>query len=131
MTLMTSEEFVTELVMLCKSNKPLAVIVVEGDSDKKLFEQLFHSLLGLRDIRIEFGIGSLKVSIGDHRRAAMSGSGDVYHVEIVLPDDSVQMHIDEIKTGRRAPMPQQSRLDIIDRQGPLQEWIVIKIDLSD
>lgn len=38
---MTPQEFVTELTMSYSSNKSDAILVVEGDADKKLFEQLF------------------------------------------------------------------------------------------
>lgn len=64
LTLMTTEEFVTELSMICATKRPVAVVVVEGESDKKLFEQLFkptHRLMivptGTRDLVVS----SLKV----------------------------------------------------------------------
>src|ERR1035441_5776183 len=49
--------------------------------------------------RIDF-----EVSIAHQRRAAMTGTGDVEHIQVKLLDHPVQMHIDEVLARRRAPM---------------------------
>ena len=64
-------------------------------------------------LRIARKIGS--TSTADRRnqgRAAVSGAGDINHVEIVFIDDPVQVDVNKILTGRGSPVPQQQRLDI-------------------
>lgn len=61
---MTAEEFITELSMLCATKKSVAVMVVEGESDKKLFEQLFkptHKLAIIPTGTRELVVSSLAV----------------------------------------------------------------------
>lgn len=49
-------------------------------------------------------------------RATVSGTGNIDHVQIVFLDDPVQMHVNEILSGGRTPVPQQHVLDIRQRQ---------------
>ena len=60
----------------------------------------------------------------------MAGPADEDHIQVVPFDDPIQMDIDEIQSRRRAPMTQQARLDVLDRQGLPQQGIVEQIDLS-
>ena len=62
---------------------------------------------------------------------AVTRPGDVDHVEVVLVDDAIQVRVDEIEPGRRAPVAEQARLDVLDRQRLRQQRIVEQIDLSD
>ena len=41
------------------------------------------------------------------------------------------MDIDEVQSGRGAPMPQQSRLDVLQLQRLAQQRIRVEINLSD
>ncbi len=66
----------------------------------------FHTLLVLRDVRIKFAVGSLQIGVGHQPRSAVSRPGDIEHVEVILLDDPVEMHVDEIQTRRGAPMTQ-------------------------
>ena len=61
----------------------------------------------------------------------MSGAGDVNHIEIVLLDDSIQVHVNEILPRRRTPMSQQHALHVLKPQRLPQEWVVTKIHLPD
>ena len=76
-------------------------------------------------------VSAFEVRVAHDGRAAVSGPGDVNHVEIVFLDDPVQMHVDEVLPRRRAPVPQQHVLYIRERQRPLQQRIVVKINLAD
>ena len=51
--------------------------------------------------------------------------------EVIFLDDPVQMDVDEILPGRRAPVSQQHVLDVRERQRPLQQRIVVEINLAD
>ena len=61
---------------------------------------------------IDLAVGAFEIGVADHRRAAVAGAGDVDHVEVVLLDDPVQMHVDEILPRRRAPVAEQHVLDV-------------------
>ena len=80
---------------------------------------------------IDLAVGAFEVGVAHDRRAAVPGAGDVDHVEVVFLDDPVQVHVDEVLPGRRAPVPQQHVLHVRERQRPLQQRIVVEIDLAD
>ena len=46
-------------------------------------------------------------------------------------DDPVQMHVDEVLAGRRAPMAEQPRLDVLRLERLPQQRVVEQIDLAD
>src|SRR5690348_7786594 len=60
----------------------------------------------------------------------MAWADDVNHVEIVLVDDSIEMDVNEIKPGCRAPMADQTRLDVFLPERFFEKRIVVKIGLS-
>src|SRR5206468_8217610 len=82
----------------------------------ELREQLLEPGLILADVWIDLAVSPFEVSVADHRRAAVSGTGDVNHVEVIFFDDPVQMHVDEILPRCGAPMSQQHVLHIRERQ---------------
>ena len=45
-------------------------------------------------------------------RAAVAGTGDVEHVQVILLDDPVQVYVDEVLARRSAPVPDHERLDV-------------------
>ena len=61
----------------------------------------------------------------------MAGTRNVNHVQIVLLDQTVEMHIDEVQTRRRAPMAEQSRFDVFKFQRLTQQRIVVQVNLPD
>ena len=61
----------------------------------------------------------------------MAWPSNIDHVEILLLDDTVQMHVDEVQPRRRAPVTEQARLDVRARQRLLQQGIVVEVNLSD
>src|SRR6202048_2757566 len=75
---------------------------------RELGKELLQSGLVLADVGIDLGVGALEVGVGDQGRAAVAGSGDVEHVQVVLRNDPVQVHIDEVLTRRRSPMTAQA-----------------------
>src|SRR5271163_1226155 len=85
---------------------------VAGNSTRKrkLLEQLFEPGLVLADVRINLAIRAFEVSITNQRWSAVTGTGDIEHIQVILLDDAIQMHIDEVLTWRRTPMPDYQRL---------------------
>ncbi len=80
---------------------------------RELFEQPLHPFLVLRNLRINFAVGALKISIRHQARPAVAGTGDVNDIQILLANDAVKMHVNEVQPGRRAPMSQQAGLDVL------------------
>ena len=80
--------------------------------ERELREQLFHPGLVLGDVRIDFAPGAFEVNIAHNRRTAVTGTGDIEHIQVILLDDPVQMHIDEILARRRAPVSDHQRLHV-------------------
>ncbi len=59
----------------------------------------------------------------------MSRAGDINHIEIILLDYSIQMHVDEILARRCAPVTHEERLDIVLHKLTAHERIIVQVDL--
>ena len=97
----------------------------------ELPEQALEALGVLGDVWVELAVGPLEIGVAHDRRPAVSGSGKVDHVEIELPDDPVQVHIDEILSRRSAPVAEQPGLDVLRLQRLAQERVGIQVNLPD
>ena len=103
----------------------------DAAGEGELGEEPLHPLLVLRDVRIDLAVGPLEIGVGDQPRAAVAGAGDVDHVEVELFDQPVEVDVDEVEAGRRAPMAEQARLDVLLRRAACEQRIVEEIDLAD
>ena len=83
-----------------------------------------------RHVRVELAVRALEIGVRHHRRAAMPRPADIDHVQVVLINDAVQVRVDEVQPGRRAPVAEQARLDVLDRKRLRQQRIVEQINLS-
>ena len=99
--------------------------------ERKLLEQLLQPGFVLGNVRINFTPGAFEVNIAHDRRAAMAGTGDVEHVQVILFDDPVQVCVDEVLARRGAPMPDHQGLDVRQLERLLQQRVVVEIDLAD
>ena len=125
-------ERIAQLAALVDRARALRRRVAGNSSGKrKLNEELPKPGLILADVGIDLAVSALEISVAHDGRAAVPGAGDVNHVEVVFFDDPVQMHVNEVLPGRRAPVSQQHVLHIRERQRPLQQRIVVKINLAD
>ena len=106
---------------------------VAGDAagEGELAKQPAQALLVVADVRVDLRVGPLEVDVGDDPRAAVAGPGDVENAEVAQADDPVEVRVDEVQPGRRAPVPEQPRLDVLDLQRLAQQRIVEQVDLSD
>ena len=106
---------------------------VAGDPsrERELETELLEPRLVLADVGIDLAVRALEVRVAHDGRTAVSGTGHVDHVEVVLLDDPVQVDVDEVLPGRRAPVPQQHALHVLRDQGAFQQRIVVEIDLAD
>ncbi len=98
--------------------------------ERKLPEQPAHAGLVLRHVGIKLAVGPLQPRVGDHPGCAVSRPGDEQHVGVQLPDDPVEMDIDEVQAGRGAPMSEQPRLDMLPFQRLAQQRIGQQVDLA-
>ena len=98
---------------------------------RELPEKFFHPLLVLRNMRVYLAVCALQVRVCNKCRAPVARPRNVYHVEAVLFDNSVQMHIDEILARRSAPVPHEERLNILLTKCSPHQRIVVQIDLPD
>ncbi len=77
------------------------------------------------------GVATLKPDVRDKRRSAVARAGHVDRVEVVLLDEPVQVDVNEVQPRRRAPMPEQARLDVLDLQRLAHERVRHEVDLAD
>ena len=98
---------------------------------RELEKELAQPGLILADVGVDLAVGALEIGVAHDRGAAMPRAGDVNHVEVVFLDDPVQMHINEVLPGGRSPVAEEHMLHIREGQRPLQQWIVVEIDLPD
>ena len=106
---------------------------VAGDAagKRELAQQPAQPLLVVADVGVDFGVRPLQIRVGHDPRPAVAGAGDVDHVQIARSDHPVQVRVEEVETRRRAPMPQQARLYVLDAQRLAQQWIGEQVDLPD
>jgi hypothetical protein len=97
--------------------------------ETELPEQLLQSRFAMRDLRIDLAVRAFEVDIGHQRGPAVTGAGDVDHVQVVLLDYAVEMNVDKILFRRRTPVPKQARLNVLEFERLAEERIVIQIDL--
>src|SRR6201982_937293 len=90
----------------------------------ELSEQTLHALFVGGNVRIDLTVGPLEVVVRDKTGTAMPGAGDVDHVEVVLLDHPVQVNVDEVQAGRRSPVAEKPRLDVILCERLLKQRVV-------
>ena len=98
---------------------------------RELLEQAPQAVGVAADLRVDLAIGALEVGARDHRGSAVTRSRHVDHVEIVLLDDPIQMRVNEILAGCRAPVAEQHALDVLRLQRLAQQRIIAQINLPD
>src|SRR5262249_15335051 len=89
--------------------------------EAKLLEQPSHSLDVGADVRVDLAVRAFQVGVGNQGRATVPGTDDVDHVQVIAPDDTVQVDVQHVQAGRRAPVPQQPRLDVLPLERLFQE----------
>ncbi|MGY4458208.1 hypothetical protein ACVWYI_002168 [Bradyrhizobium sp. LB13.1] len=97
----------------------------------ELSEQLAQSVRIACDIGIDLAVAAFEIGVGDHAGAAVAGTADIDHAQVQRADDAVEMGINEVQTRRRAPMAEQTRLDVLGPQGLAQQRVVEQVDLPD
>ena len=106
---------------------------VTGNSVRpgELAKEPMQSVAAALDRRIALGVRAFQIGLRHEARATMTGTDDVDHVQIVLFDQPVEVDIEKVQSRRRAPMPQQTRLDMFEPERRFEQRIVLQIDLPD
>ena len=93
-------------------------------------EELFHAVLIPGDIGIDLGIAAVQPVLRHHGVAAVTGAGEVDHVQIIPLDNTVQMRIDEVLARAGAPVAHDGLLQVRGGQRPLQQGVIQQIELA-
>ncbi len=62
---------------------------------------------------------------------AVTGTDDVDHVEVAFADQAVPVDVEKVEAGGGAPVAEQARLDVVERQRAFEQRIVFEVDLAD
>ena len=103
----------------------------DATGKRELLEELLHAGEVLRHIGIDPAPGAFEVHVAHECRTTMPGAGDIQHVQIKFVDDPVQVHVDEVLAGHRAPVAHHQRLDVRHRQRLAQHRVVVQVQLPD
>jgi hypothetical protein len=58
----------------------------------------------------------------------MARTGDIDHVQVMGFDDTIEVHVDEVETGRCPPMAKQPRFNMRKREWLGEKRIIEQID---
>jgi len=98
---------------------------------RELREQLLEPGLVLADVRINLTPSAFEVNVAHNRRAAVTGTGNIKHIQVILLMTPVQVHIDEVLARRRYPSVRPPAALRATVSALLQQRIVVEINLAD
>ena len=103
-----------------------------GDAagEGETLEELLHSLLVSGNVGIDLGIAAVQPVLRHHGVAAVAGTGEIDHIQIVALDDPIQMGIDEVLAGAGPPVSHDGLLEVAFDQRALQEGVIHQIQLA-
>ena len=125
-------EAVAELTAFVDRSRGLGGDVARDPAWKgELPEQTTHAGLVPRDMGVQLAVGPLQPGVGHHGRPPVTGTADVEHVCAPSVDHPVQVGIDEVQPGARAPVAEEPRLDVLGAQRFTKQSVVEQVDLPD
>lgn len=98
---------------------------------RELAEEKPHAVLIARNLRVNLSVRSFEIGVRIERWSAVSRARYVDDVGVTLFDEPVQMDVDEVLSGRRTPVAEQSRLDLVGGKGLAQKRVFEEVDLTD
>src|SRR5215469_3677631 len=96
--------------------------------ERKLLEEFFQSLHILALLGINLRIGALQIRWPQHSWCSMTRARQKNHVEVILLDQPVHVHVDERQSRARSPMSKQTILDVLRVQRLRQQRILEQIN---
>ena len=85
-------------------------VAADAAGEGELLEEALHSRQVFALVRIDLGIRSFEICLGQDGRRPVPGAADIDRVEVVLFDQPVEMDVGKGLAGVGAPMAQQPRL---------------------
>ena len=85
----------------------------DAAGERELPEQATQAVHVVADRRVDLAVRAFQIRVGDSGRSAVTRAHHVDRVEPPTADDAVEMDVDEVQPGRRAPVPEQARLDML------------------
>ena len=76
-------------------------------------------------------VRTFEIAVCYDARTAVARTDDVDHVEIIVFDQAIKVHVKEVQSCSRSPVPEQPRLDMFELEGGFQQWIFLQVDLTD
>ena len=106
---------------------------VAGDTlrPRELPKQPLQAVAVAFDGRVVLGVRAFQITVRHDAWPAMARTHDVNHVQVVFFNQPVQVNIQKVQTRRRAPMAQQARLDVGERERTLEQRVVLQVNLPD
>src|SRR5215217_1011067 len=93
-------------------------------------EKPLHPRGVLRNIGVDFGVGAFEVHVRQDGRTAVTRTRQVDGVQVMHPDEAVDVDVDEAETRRGPPVPQEARLYVRRIQRLAQEGVGLQVDLA-
>ena len=125
-------EGVAELTALVDGSRRLGRDVAgNAAGEGELPEQFAQAFGVLLDAGVHLAVGAFEIGVGDQPGTTVTRPGHVDDVGVAVADDPVQVGVDEIESGGGAPMPQQSRFDVVGGQRLGEQRIIQQVDLPD
>ena len=98
--------------------------------ERKLLEQALHALGVLADVRVNLAVSALEIGVRHEEIAAVTRTGQQDHIQIILLDDAVQMNVNQVLTGHRAPVTDDLLLDVLGLQRLLEQRVIEQVKLT-
>jgi hypothetical protein len=67
----------------------------------------------LRHLRVDLGVGAFEVQVRQDGRSAVTRTGQVDHLGAALPDEAIEVDIDQAEARRGTPVSEEARLDVL------------------
>src|SRR4029077_7621311 len=95
---------------------------------RKLPEEFEHARFVAALIRINLGVVAFEITVGERSWRAMPGTGNINDVQVVLLDETVQVHPDQGLARIGAPMTKKPILDVLRLQRLTEKRVPAKIN---
>ena len=107
--------------------------VVRGDAvgPRELAEEALEAVVIALDAGVDLGVGAFEVGVGYDAGSAMPGADDEHHVGVLVPDDAVEVEVDEVEARGGAEVAEQARLDVVAGERATEQRVFLQVDLAD
>ena len=102
----------------------------DPSGEGELPEQPLHAGGILADVGIDLAVRAVQIVLGHHGVSAVSGAGEIDHIQVIFDDGPVEMGIDEVLAWAGAPVPHDGALQVLFLQRLPQQGIVQQIELA-